>query len=151
MSSLDVQIGGGHYKELAIQPVEYIHKNNLGFIEGCVVKYVTRWRDKGGLNDLRKAVHFLQILIELESGGETQKQVRDVCTGVSEAEQEPECGVRAGEVGVYGPLLCTPVYTRHKADTSFWNSDIYRTEGEAGYKHEKEDDPHQGPASGQGH
>ena len=75
MSSLDVQIGGGHYKELAIQPVEYIHKNNLGFIEGCVVKYVTRWRDKGGLNDLRKAVHFLQILIELESGGETQKQV----------------------------------------------------------------------------
>jgi hypothetical protein len=73
MSSLDVQIGGGHYKELAIQPVEYIHKNNLGFIEGCVVKYVTRWRNKGGIDDLRKAVHFLQILIELESGGETQK------------------------------------------------------------------------------
>ena len=147
MSSLDVQIGGGHYKELAIQPVEYIHKNNLGFIEGCVVKYVTRWRDKGGLNDLRKAVHFLQILIELESGGETQKQVRDVCTGVSEAEQEPDCGVRAGEVGVHGPSLRPPVYSRYQINPTVGIGAICRVEGEAGYKHEKEDGPRQGPAS----
>lgn len=63
---LDVQIAGDHYKKLAIQPVEYIHANGLPFIEGCVVKYVTRWRAKDGLRDLEKARHFLDLLIELE-------------------------------------------------------------------------------------
>lgn len=93
----------------------------------------------------------LELAIRREQvarGGETQEQVRDICTGVPEAEQEPCCGVRAGEVGVHGPLLGPPVYPRYKANTSFWNSDIYRTEGEAGHKHEKEDGPRQGPASG---
>jgi hypothetical protein len=63
---LDVQIAGDHYKKLAIQPVEYIHANGLPFIEGCVVKYVTRWRAKDGLRDLEKARHFIDLLIELE-------------------------------------------------------------------------------------
>lgn len=63
---LDVQVGGGHYKDCAIQPVQYIHANKLGFCEGSVVKYVTRWRDKGGRADLEKAIHFLQLLIEME-------------------------------------------------------------------------------------
>jgi hypothetical protein len=53
---------------MAIQPVEYIHRNGLGFIEGCVVKYVSRWRVKGGVEDLRKARHFIDLLIELEAG-----------------------------------------------------------------------------------
>lgn len=66
-SALDVQVGGGHYKNKAIQPVEYIHANGLGFCEGCVVKYVTRWRDKGGIADLEKARHFIDLLIELET------------------------------------------------------------------------------------
>jgi hypothetical protein len=66
-SALSVQVGGDHYKDLAIQPVKYNHANKLPFIEGCVVKYVTRWRDKGGLADLEKAKHFLDLLIELES------------------------------------------------------------------------------------
>jgi hypothetical protein len=65
-SALDTQIGGGHYKGLAIQPVEYIHANNIPFMEGSVIKYVTRWRAKGGLADLEKARHFLDLLIELE-------------------------------------------------------------------------------------
>jgi hypothetical protein len=65
-SALNIQEGGSHYKDLAIQPVEYIHKNRIGFVEGCVIKYVTRWRDKGGLQDLRKARHFLDLLLELE-------------------------------------------------------------------------------------
>lgn len=63
---LSVQEGGAHYKKLKIQPVEYIHGNELQFCEGCVIKYVTRWRDKGGIEDLRKARHFIDILIELE-------------------------------------------------------------------------------------
>jgi len=66
-SPLDVQISGDHYKSLPIQPVEYIHANKIPFIEGNVIKYVTRWRDKGGIKDLEKAKHFIDLLIELES------------------------------------------------------------------------------------
>jgi hypothetical protein len=62
----DVQVGGEHYKKLAIQPWDYIAANNLGWFEGSVVKYVTRFRDKGGIDDLRKAMHILQKLIETE-------------------------------------------------------------------------------------
>ena len=58
--------GGDHYVKMPIQPVTYIHANDLGFCEGNVVKYVTRWRNKGGLEDLRKAIHYLELLIELE-------------------------------------------------------------------------------------
>lgn len=65
-SALDVQEGGGHYKDLKIQPVEYIHANNLPFIEGCVVKYVSRHRAKNGAQDIKKAIHFLNLLLELE-------------------------------------------------------------------------------------
>lgn len=67
MSPLDVQVGGGHYKSLSIQPVEYMYKNNIPFIEGCCIKYLTRWRDKGGIQDLEKVIHFVQLLIELEN------------------------------------------------------------------------------------
>ena len=63
-SAFSIQEGGDHYKTKGIQPVEYILANNMTFIEGCVVKYVTRWKDKGGLEDLNKARHFLDMLIE---------------------------------------------------------------------------------------
>lgn len=64
--ALKQQVGGSHYKDLSIQPVEYILKNNIPFIEGSVIKYVTRWRAKNGVEDLRKARHFLDILITNE-------------------------------------------------------------------------------------
>jgi hypothetical protein len=67
MDALNSQVGGDHYKNKAIQPVEYIHANRLGFCEGNIVKYVTRWRDKNGIADLEKARHYLDILIQLES------------------------------------------------------------------------------------
>jgi hypothetical protein len=63
---LDVQVGGGHYKALEIQPVQYIHANKIPFIEGNIIKYITRWRDKGGKADLEKVKHFVDLLIELE-------------------------------------------------------------------------------------
>lgn len=66
MSALNTQINGTHYKELAIQPVEYIHANGIGYMEGNVIKYVTRWKAKGGLADLHKAKHYIELLIELE-------------------------------------------------------------------------------------
>ena len=62
------QVAGTHYKDMVIQPVEYIHTNGLGYFEGNVIKYVSRWRKKGGLSDLEKAKHYIQLLIELESG-----------------------------------------------------------------------------------
>lgn len=64
---LQTQVLGSHYKDLKVQPVEYIHGNGIPFIEGCVIKYVTRWRAKGGVYDLKKARHFLDILIDLET------------------------------------------------------------------------------------
>ena len=66
VSALQTQEGGSHYKKLKIQPVEYVHANKMGYIEGCVVKYISRWRDKGGLRDLYKIKHFIDLLIELE-------------------------------------------------------------------------------------
>lgn len=67
-SSLDVQVGGNHYKKLVIQPVLYALVNKLPFVEGSVVKYVTRWRDKEGVKDLKKAKHFLEMLIDFHEG-----------------------------------------------------------------------------------
>ncbi len=61
-----MQVGGSHYKGLAIQPVEYMHANEIPYMEGNVIKYVTRWRDKGGLADLEKAKHYIDLLIEME-------------------------------------------------------------------------------------
>ena len=65
-SALNKQVGGSHYRDKGIQPIIYIHANNLGFCEGNVVKYVTRWREKNGVADLKKAIHYLELLIELE-------------------------------------------------------------------------------------
>ena len=70
--ALETQIGGSHYKSQAIQPVEYIHANNIGYFEGCVIKYVTRWKNKNGIQDLEKAKHYLELLIELEKANETR-------------------------------------------------------------------------------
>lgn len=75
MSALDIQVGGGHYKNRSIQPIEYIHANNLNFCEGSIVKYITRWRDKGGVKDLEKIKHYVDLLIELEKKyGEVPKE-----------------------------------------------------------------------------
>lgn len=65
--SLKKQVAGDHYKELAIQPVEYVYHNAIGYFEGNVIKYVTRWRSKGGIADLEKAKHYIEMLIEFES------------------------------------------------------------------------------------
>lgn len=65
-NALENQQGGNHYRKRAIQPIEYIHANNIPFAEGNVIKYVTRWRDKDGMKDLKKAKHYIELLIELE-------------------------------------------------------------------------------------
>ena len=65
-NALNVQVAGSHYKGKAIQPVEYISANNLNFLEGCIVKRITRWRDKDGFQDLEKIKHEVDLLIEME-------------------------------------------------------------------------------------
>lgn len=74
MTALDVQIGGDHYKSMPIQPVEFIHANKIPYLEGNVIKYVSRWRSKNGIADLEKAKHYLQLLIELEAPKPTESK-----------------------------------------------------------------------------
>lgn len=66
MIASSTQIGGDHYLNKGIQPIIYIHANQLGFCEANVVKYVTRHKSKAGKDDILKAIHYLQLLLELE-------------------------------------------------------------------------------------
>jgi hypothetical protein len=66
MSAKDEQVGGGHYREMKIQPAEFVHANQLGYLEGNVIKYVCRHKKKNGAEDLKKAIHYLQLLLSLE-------------------------------------------------------------------------------------
>jgi hypothetical protein len=66
MKTTDYQVDGDHYQKMEIQPIDYILANKLGFCEGCIVKYISRWRSKGGVNDLRKIKQFCEFLIENE-------------------------------------------------------------------------------------
>ena len=68
MSATDSQIGGDHYQQMAVQPVEFIQANGLTFLEGCVVKRVCRHRRKNGAEDIRKAIHELQLILQLVYG-----------------------------------------------------------------------------------
>lgn len=68
MKASEIQEGGGHYKKYPIQPTEFIHKNGLSFIQGNVIKYLMRYKDKNGIEDLKKAKHYIDLLIEFEYG-----------------------------------------------------------------------------------
>jgi hypothetical protein len=69
MSANETQVGGDHYRSQPIQPWDAIAAWGLGFFDGNVVKYVSRWRSKGGVADLRKARHYLDKLIEMSERG----------------------------------------------------------------------------------
>jgi len=66
MSAKDHQVGGDHYKKMKIQPIDYIMANQMPFCEASIVKYVSRWRDKNGIEDLRKAKRLIDFIIEDE-------------------------------------------------------------------------------------
>lgn len=66
MKTLETQIGGNHYKDMKIQPLEFIMANNLPYCEANIIKYVCRYKSKNGIVDLNKARHYLDILIEHE-------------------------------------------------------------------------------------
>jgi len=69
MNANEIQVAGSHYRS-AIQPWDYIVANNIGYLEGNIIKYVSRWKKKGGVEDLYKAQHYLEKLIQLEMGDE---------------------------------------------------------------------------------
>jgi hypothetical protein len=71
--ALETQIGGDHYLSAGIQPIEYIQANNLTFLEGCIVKRITRWRNKNGIEDLLKIKHEVDLIIAFELNGLEEK------------------------------------------------------------------------------
>ncbi len=83
-AAIDRQVGGQHYKGAGIQPIEFILSNDLGYIEGNVVKYIYRWKNKRGLEDLEKARHYIDILIESINSGRNGQVQRE---GTTEAEE----------------------------------------------------------------
>jgi len=70
-SALGQQIGGLHYKSMPIQPIEFCQKNGLNYAESNAIKYVCRHRAKNGKEDIQKAIHMLEILMEIEYGSES--------------------------------------------------------------------------------
>lgn len=65
--AVDKQVGGNHYKDFKIQPAEFCHINGIPYLEATAIKYLCRWRKKGGVQDLDKAIHFIELLKEFES------------------------------------------------------------------------------------
>ena len=100
MSALDTQVGGSHYKDMAIQPMEYSMANGLDACQHTAIKYITRFREKGRIQDLEKAKHVIDMLIEFERRGEF-KVMRDDLADMVRAGKSvlPEdCGA-CGNVG----------------------------------------------------
>lgn len=60
------QVGGNHYKQFKIQPAEFCYYNNIPYLEATAIKYLCRWKGKGGIQDLEKAKHFIDLLIEFQ-------------------------------------------------------------------------------------
>ena len=74
MSAYKKQIGGGHYLKMKIQPSEFINKNNLPFAEGNAIKYICRHQDKGEVQDLEKAKHYIDMIIERDYSTPKEKE-----------------------------------------------------------------------------
>lgn len=68
VKALDTQVGGDHYKSCGIQPIEFIYANDLSYCEANIVKYATRHARKGGAEDVKKVIHYAELLLELEYG-----------------------------------------------------------------------------------
>jgi hypothetical protein len=91
MSALDKQEGGDHYKTMKIQPVEFCQRNGLNFCESSAIKYICRHKRKNGAEDIRKAIHFLELLLEVEySKTEEWKPVKGVTKSIDDAKRMAE-------------------------------------------------------------
>ncbi len=89
MKPTETQVGGSHYKDMPIQPATFILRNGIGFHEGSAIKYLCRWRKKGGIEDLKKARHFIDMLIEDAEAAAACKAADDKMMDWVEANYEP--------------------------------------------------------------
>lgn len=109
MSALDVQVGGNHYKKYKIQPMEYSMANGLDACQHTAIKYVTRFRDKGGIADLEKAKHCIDLLIEFERKALGDLAVSlvsdDLMSGGKVAEAMGDSGLPDGWTAMNAPRL----------------------------------------------
>ncbi|MDX8384168.1 MAG: DUF3310 domain-containing protein [Ghiorsea sp.] len=115
---LKTQVGGSHYKDMVIQPIEYITRNNIPYIEGNIIKYISRHRAKGGLENLEKARHYLDMLISTAASQEAHlnetvmPSKKDMSIfvssrGVQMEEQVPSCSQ-------YISTTTYPIYKKQK-------------------------------------
>ena len=65
MKATDIQVGGSHYKDMVMQPIELITAIRCSFIQGCIIKYVSRYKAKNGIEDIKKCIHYAQLALEL--------------------------------------------------------------------------------------
>lgn len=77
-NALDVQVGGSHYKNKKMQPIELITKTRCTFIQGCIWKYITRYKEKNGKEDINKCIHYAQLAIELKDEGQLGYRKLDI-------------------------------------------------------------------------
>lgn len=84
MKAFDIQVGGSHYRNMAIQPSEFIIKNNIPFAEGNIIKYVIRHRTKNGAEDLLKAKHYIDILLATAYGDHDTEHTPEKCDFVNQ-------------------------------------------------------------------
>ena len=90
----ETQVGGNHYKDMKIQPSEFINKNKLQFAEGNAIKYICRHGSKGQQQDLEKAKHYIDMIIDRDYGDDTEK------SKVFLSSNEPEINVTYGDVSI---------------------------------------------------
>jgi hypothetical protein len=67
-TALQKQVGGSHYADMTIQPIEFITANGLDFLQGNIIKYVCRHKNKNGADDIKKAIHYCELLLQMEYG-----------------------------------------------------------------------------------
>jgi hypothetical protein len=117
MSALDTQIGGGHYKGMKIQPMEYSMANGLDACQHTAIKYISRFRDKGGIQDLEKAKHCIDMLIEFEQKRAGEMAVQAVVHEISQGGPIAQAMLHPAqeETDPYGPRDAEGWYT--------WNGD----------------------------
>lgn len=106
--ALDSQVGGDHYRQFKIQPVEYIIANGIGFLAGNVIKYATRYSYKGGAEDIRKIIHYCELILEFEYPNQSGVSSKDTSfKGATDGQidcQNPQCDPNQGVRGAGSKL-----------------------------------------------
>ena len=79
MKAIEGQVGGSHYKDMAFQPIELITTLRCSFVQGCIIKYISRYKNKNGAQNIKKCIHYAQLAIELKDKG-LCKNTKDIDT-----------------------------------------------------------------------